>query len=617
MRTNLALLSEENQSASTLRHPVDDVLKAIVNDPGQSQTDLVTARSQMENVQFAVEEARYIHDTLESIHTLVRGQARMDAVSVEALRVAVEALMVRTGLKTRGFSLEGYDQSDERVRLRVATEGLGTFIVDIIKAIVTAIQKVIETILNFFKWLFGSRERASAETASLTKQAEQVQTRVKKMDATTKVLHTQLSEDLQKNTTEVMVKQKQYQEESEKAATQLAQLQAENKPTKDLANELNALRKKFDALSAKKDRLGDRIKAMSESKDIKGQHLDRRMSFYNEKAERLSKGEDVMARAQAYVQLLDLLNKNHFTTGRAGDCYSVVNDIVKTLYADMTQGDYATLAEKIPYLKTDWLGKSDRRSSGMEVFDCDISGNCFVAGNPAMNQQHDTMPYASDAPLADLRDFKQTVERAGVHVSDDEHTEQVRVLKDHLLTAMKSLVRLTYKDAVLIHSPKVDTGVGMDFLGVDAAVEVMALQKRIGGFASDSFVESTTRQLKSLLNDAKSLQSQAEAAKNNHDVRTSDAGLNQITSMCRSIFQVFEVQYVTLYAKLSAQTHAVSEHLKAYARLSTDYSDVALMIIESQQEYDEAMVELERLHAAIGKVQAEQMAHTRKISQRI
>lgn len=102
---------------------------------------------------------------------MTASEARVIMTATEGLRVS---LGHRRGSK-RSMSAESIsDGLSNQTNLKLAKEGLVGFIGDVIKAIFRIIAAIGNSIINFFKWIFGFSTSASNKAESIRKKADEV-----------------------------------------------------------------------------------------------------------------------------------------------------------------------------------------------------------------------------------------------------------------------------------------------------------------------------------------------------------------------------------------------------------------------------------------------------------
>jgi very-short-patch-repair endonuclease len=100
----------------------------------------------------SIEEASQTSATLESIKNLLaNNKEEIPACAAQALKLSIEHMSARLGYKKTfsSLSMESYSNDPKR-NVRIALEGLGSFIKSVIQAIINSIKKVVGWFTGFF-----------------------------------------------------------------------------------------------------------------------------------------------------------------------------------------------------------------------------------------------------------------------------------------------------------------------------------------------------------------------------------------------------------------------------------------------------------------------------------
>jgi Asp-tRNA(Asn)/Glu-tRNA(Gln) amidotransferase C subunit len=612
MRTNIALLSEEtNNYISELKHSVEDTLSAIVNDPFQNETQLVQANAYMANVQSAMEEAREIQDTLQDIHTVVDQVDEMDDVSMEALRVAVEALMVRTGLRTKSFSLEHHGQTSPQQRLKVAIEGIGSFIVSIIKAIVNAIKKVIETIVNFFKWLFGANDKLSSAGTLASSHSKKIDNEFKQVNLNCKAYAENYLNAVGPNLGKTL------QPEIEKTRASVDEMKRKmDAILRPDPAKRDAFNKYADEIQSLKTAIAKQTQICAATTEKYNQAADKSAMwkrdrfltrpFYNASGEVQKLPALILDVCQEYVNEFKVLKDKHFTASRAQSCFKAIDGAISDLFTNMAFGDYGVRIHDVPYLQINMVPNTTKSEKGAFVSKCDATGYCFVFGN-SDKTQHGDLSYADHTLINDLNKVRDDVKKNGTDVSDTTYAYQISQLKTKIVAAAKSWSLVKYitsdvacKDAEsgLLNNPHRP-------LNSEQAVKAGELNIILSGLADLEYVKAMVNVSEKMETLAHGLLQKAKKAEGDINVRDhSEKVLKDLTDASRAFIEIYNVQYVQLYARMANQAHALAVNLHGYIVTSNNVNESALEYAKVLQEHDEIQAKLKQLELDLEKAQA-------------
>lgn len=175
MKNNLAKvlgLEEYNQEPNIRVEPTEDEVIEIQQDKFEQE---------MSDHREATTEALEAIGNAQALASVIARNNSQDKTAYELLKVAVEQLKEKTGVKTQSVSLESLDKGSYKTE---ALQDIKNFIAKVIKAIKDAFFAMWEKVKAFFKGLFDRNKSIEKEADQIAKDAAELEKEINKAPKT-------------------------------------------------------------------------------------------------------------------------------------------------------------------------------------------------------------------------------------------------------------------------------------------------------------------------------------------------------------------------------------------------------------------------------------------------
>lgn len=220
---------------------------SVVHEKYAQALEMVSNHDSLEVIRFAEEYSRYTDvtkyameciDVAQAMHIALESASALSNQEARAIMTAVEGLRVSLG-HTRGskrsMSAESVNVNFKGdICLKMAKEGLVSFIADVIKAIIDAIVSIGKGIVNFIGRLFGRDNSSSSKVGSIEIKIEKVKTREREKKPLDDKLKQQLDKEMERVKNPTQKDPDPFKEWTARVSDEIAKDQARADATKNI-----------------------------------------------------------------------------------------------------------------------------------------------------------------------------------------------------------------------------------------------------------------------------------------------------------------------------------------------------------------------------------------------
>jgi phiKZ-like phage internal head proteins len=178
-RFTIALLSDEATAGEEVESSSDAAIDEIVESPESDISDAAEIATELDQADAAIDEGSDTAEALSGIQEKLEESVEtggIDPIAAEAIKIAVEHMSARVGLKDShsGIAIEGFKSKTTRVQAtRIAIESIGEQIKKIWQHIVNAFNTAIEWVKKFFMKLFDGATKLKNRAVKLKAAAKE------------------------------------------------------------------------------------------------------------------------------------------------------------------------------------------------------------------------------------------------------------------------------------------------------------------------------------------------------------------------------------------------------------------------------------------------------------